>query len=218
MEMYCPECMAPLTSTDGATAFCRTHGGNYQVLFARHSIVIPPMPAVVSQGGAGPVLPPPISAQGVIPPVLGTRCVQHPDAPAVTLCHNCRAPACATCDFVFPGDIHLCPSCASNSRPQMSSGRRKLIPWSIGLALLGIAGLVGMVVLASASHNKESATAIGAGAMLVSFWPALIGLGLGVASMEKRLRTPGTVWIGIIGNALVVAIWILLMIVGAMKG
>jgi len=206
--------MAPLSSTDGATAFCRTHGGNYRILFARYSIVTPPPLPLPTGGGSAP--PVAQNLNGVIPPVLGTRCVQHPDAPAVTLCHNCRAPVCATCDFAFPGDIHLCPSCATNSRPQMSKGRRKLIPWSIGLAVVGLLGLVGMVVVITALHNKETAGAVAIGFQLISFWPAVIGLALGVSTIDKRLKTPGIIWIGIIGNGLVVAIWLLMIVIGVM--
>src|SRR4051794_4881542 len=125
MESFCPECMGPLASSDGQSAVCKLHGGSYRILFTRFAI--PGMPGSEINT---------VTADGT--PVTDARCVKHPDSPAVVFCHNCRAPSCATCDFVFPGDIHLCPECAVNSRPKMSSGRRKLIPWSIGLGILGI--------------------------------------------------------------------------------
>ena len=34
-EMLCPECMGPLETTDGKTARCTLHGGDYEILFSR---------------------------------------------------------------------------------------------------------------------------------------------------------------------------------------
>jgi hypothetical protein len=103
----------------------------------------------------------------------------------------------------------------------MSSGRRKLIPWSIGLAVVSIAGLVGGIVImamagAGGRANQVEAEALGGLCTIISFLPALVGLALGIAALDKRLKTPGTVWIGIVGCGVVTLIWLGLMVVGAL--
>lgn len=213
MEMYCPECMSPLVSGDGQTAVCPTHGGSYQILFARHPLAAPVVAGAAMSGAAG--APPPLAMAGA-PGLTGVQCARHPEVTAVAQCINCRSPVCQTCDFLFPGGVHLCPTCAANPRPQLSPGRKKLIPWSIGLAVLSIVGLAGMVVLVRIIPHVD-AQAIGAAGEFVSLLPAIVGLALGVASFDRRLRTPGVVWVGVIGNGVVLLIWLLLIIVGISK-
>ena len=214
MEMLCPECMGPLVSSDGQTATCRLHGGSYHILFSRYPLVAPPpVPELQSDGGVDLAPVATITAQ----PIPGVNCTQHPDVPAVFRCHSCHAPSCATCDFAFPGDIHLCPSCASNPRRQMSPRRKKLIPWSIGLAIFSMIGLVAMIVVGATLKNQVDAEAIGILGSWLSLLPALIGLALGVASREKRLATSGAVWIGIVGNGLVLLVWFVLIVVGLLN-
>ena len=214
MEMLCPECRGPLVSSDGQTATCRIHGGTYHILFSRYPLLAPPPPPVIQADGGVGLAPIATATAQAIP---GVFCTQHPDVPAVIRCHSCHAPSCATCDFAYPGDIHLCPSCASNPRRQMSPRRKKLIPWSIGLAVFSMIGFVAMIVVSATNRNKVDAEVIGALGGWFSLLPALIGLALGVASREKRLATSGVVWIGIVGNGLVLVVWFALMIVGIMN-
>jgi hypothetical protein len=96
VELLCPECLAPLESADGQTARCTTHGGEYQILFARQPFAAPAMAA----------MPPVILGEGAV-------CVQHPSVPALLTCDNCEAPMCATCDFPQATGLHLCPNCAT---------------------------------------------------------------------------------------------------------
>lgn len=210
MEMLCPECMAPLVSSDGQTAVCTTHGGNYRILFTRFPLAAPAVNAPSPESGE--VVGTAVAVAGATP-AASMRCSRHPDVPAIALCVNCRAPVCQTCDFMFPGGVHLCPSCAANPRPQISPGRRKLIPWSIGLAVFSFLGLIGSVALARVVPHAD-VQALGAVGELFSILPALIGVALGVAAIERRLRTPGIVYIGIVGNGVILLIWFLLIIVG----
>ena len=214
MEMLCPECMGPLVSSDGLTATCRIHGGSYHILFSRYAVIAPP-PLPEQQSIGGSALAP--VATATAQPIAGVNCTQHPDVPAVFRCLSCHAPSCATCDFAYPGDIHLCPSCAANPRRQMSPGRKKLIPWSIGLAIFSMIGLAAMILVAAVYKNQVDAEVIGALGSWLSLLPALIGLALGVASREKRLATPGVVWIGIVGNGVVLLVWFALLLVGLLS-
>lgn len=146
-------------------------------------------------------------------------CVKHHNSPAVAYCHSCRAPICATCDFAFPGGVHLCPACATNPKPQVSAKRKGLINWSIGLASWSVVILVAMFLMITSAQNRRDAEGMGMVAQFLSFFPAIVGLALGVGSFDRRLKTPGIVWIGVIGNGLVVVAWLLLVIVGlTMRG
>ena len=75
-----------------------------------------------------------------------------------------------------------------------------------------------MVVLIRESPAiRANAEAIGTAFVFLTLLPSIVGVALGVATFDRRLSTPGIVWVGIIGNGLVLLIWVLLMIVGAMR-
>ena len=225
--MFCPECMTPLDSRDGQTAVCPAHNGRYQILFSRYPTVA--MAARLSPGGP-PGIPPPLdpnsnaAVAGRLTAAFGAdvtpteKCTRHPESAAVTRCQVCRAPVCSTCLFTFPGGVNLCPSCAANPNPKTSAKRTKLIWWSAGLGIFSILGLGAMIVIAQQMHgDKEDAEAIGMIGVCLGLFPAIVGLALGVGAFDRRLKTPGTVWIGVICNGLVVGIWLLLMIIGMMR-
>src|SRR5947207_399167 len=56
--------------------------------------------------------PPPVTSS--VP--TGATCLQHPNLPATQSCKLCGKFMCATCDFVLPGEIHLCPACVAAPR------------------------------------------------------------------------------------------------------
>jgi hypothetical protein len=225
--------MAPLSSPDGQTAVCSTHGGRYQILFTRYPTVglVTVAPAAQKpRGYPSPVAqvssPMPGSNEAYAanlvdafggPEPLTVQCARHPDVQAVTYCQTCRTPVCATCVFIFPGGFQLCPTCAANPVPKMAPKRKGLMWWSIGLAIWSILGLIVMFVALTQMHERGQAEAIGGAMYLLSLLPALIGLALGVSTFDRRLATPGVVWFGIIGNGLVLVIWLLLMVVGMMR-
>jgi hypothetical protein len=234
MELLCPECMAPLVTADGRTATCTTHGGTYQILFSRYPIAGParqfmPAPgmtpgalglgsgdlAALAQAATQARAPYPVSiAEGMA--LEGAVCITHPTVPAVARCQTCRAPVCSTCVFVFPGGVHLCPACASNPAPQISPRRRNLGWWSVAMSVVAIGATVGIFVLGAITRNREE-TAAGAGLLgIVAFSAGLTGIGLGVATFDKRMSTPVAGWIGVIGNGFVLLVWLLLIIVGLM--
>lgn len=245
MEMLCPECMTPLISTDGETARCPAHGAVFQILFTRYPVVsrapvAPAVPAGVPAGVRPPPLPPlnepaqdsmeyelapqitPVGSAipAAIPPAakLALKCQTHPAADAVACCQSCGAPVCATCDFLFPGNLHLCPNCATNPRQKMSSGRKKLVAWSVGLAIWNTLGVILLFVgaLSGMAKDKQSEEALGIVLSLFFLMPTLIGLALGIASIEKRMSNAALAWVGAIWNGVILAIWILLMAIGNM--
>lgn len=234
MDMLCPECMGSLVSSDGQTAVCSTHGGRYQILFSRYPAAAPLPLAPLPQRMDGPMgsgddlaslAAAAAAANARVPassyemqPITGAFCISHPASPAVCYCQTCRAPVCATCVFVFPGGIQLCPACASNPRPQVSPRRKRLVWWSVGLGIWCLLSLITMVVLVRQNPtNKADVDAIGTAFVFLTLLPSIIGVALGVATFDRRLSTPGIVWVGIISNGLVLLIWVLLMILGSMR-
>ena len=141
-------------------------------------------------------------------------CARHPESPAVTRCFTCKAALCTTCDFAFPGGIHLCPSCATNPRPQVSPKRRILIWWSIILGACSLLTMAGFFVAIVAMRGSSDAASMASVFVVISLFAALIGVALGTASFDRRLKTPGYVWFGVISNGVVLLIWLLLIIVG----
>lgn len=198
--------MAPLTSADGQTAVCATHGGTYQILFARTPL---------GASAAGPTDP---ASPVDLKEISGTNCINHPTAAAVARCQTCQSPVCATCVFSYPGGTHLCPNCVANYTPRVSPKRIKLIVVSMALGVLGLA-LLGLFLLLArnlrgASDQDKQAVGMLFIALLV---PAIGGLGVGLTARDRRAGTPVSLWIAIALNAFVIILWALLIIVGLAK-
>ena len=151
---------------------------------------------------------------GAVP--VGQMCANHSTAPAVRTCLSCGAAICETCTFTFPGNVFVCPGCATKPRNTVSSGRRKLLIWAYAMAVWSTAGLVIIFsgLLAPYMTSPEAEEAIGGIAMLLIFFPGLIGLGLSFATREKNLPNPGAVWGAVIWNSIIVAILLLLSFIG----
>ncbi|KKM72123.1 hypothetical protein LCGC14_1423650 [marine sediment metagenome] len=141
----------------------------------------------------------------------GTKCQRHPQADAVHLCQACRAPVCATCDFSFPGGVHLCPTCAVSPRKGLSPKRKKLVGIALALAIWATAGTVLLFSGVAVEAGEAGAMVIG---ILVAM-PAIIGGGVGLACFERRLGNPPIVWVVAIWNIILLAIMVILSIVGS---
>lgn len=141
-------------------------------------------------------------------------CRQHVTSPAVALCHSCKAPVCATCDFQFPGGLHFCPACATKTTAPLSSTRKTMLGWSIVAAVWVTVALVVLFsgTLAEAAENEPGATIIGSLIMI----PALIGLALSIGSMDRRAGNPPLVWIAVIWNVVLTVGWLVLCVIGLM--
>jgi hypothetical protein len=148
----------------------------------------------------------------------GAQCVNHPAVPAVTRCFECHSPICMTCDFAFEGAIHLCPACATNPKQKLSPGRKAKIFWSMGLGGGSLVCFLGSIILARMSGPADQATVqmLGCFLMLMGV-AALVGLILGLTSFSRKAHNPGYIWVGIVLNTIVVALFVLLMIAGLMR-
>ncbi len=127
---------------------------------------------------------------------------------------------CATCDFLLPGNYHVCPTCATAPQTALSPKRKKMLIGSFALAawctLFWVAVFSGM--FRSFITDKDSQQAFGFVLMIILVVPSIIGLALGLSSMDRRLPNTIAMWIATAWNGLILAGFILLVIIGLMKG
>ena len=169
-----------------------------------------------AQPAAGAWAPVATTPTGPATAPMGAKCQYHQSASAVHLCSECKAPICRTCVFEFSPAVHLCPTCAT--KPQKLSSKRKTAAiWSVALAAWSTVALVALFVWAAVLSEAE-AEALGAAMGIISLLPALVGVGLGIGGIERRLSNPTLVWVGVIWSGAVVAVWILLILVGTFMG
>jgi len=268
MEMYCPECLGPMVTTDGKSARCTLHGGMYRILFWREGPRAPrrPVPDFVPAVDASAPNPSPYASPApairscawhpavhaphtcaacltsicetcsftqpdgrrlcpdcAVPgpmfdapsPLAGVVCSNHSEVQAVAKCHVCGRPVCATCDFAMPGNIHVCPNCASKRDPGLSKKRKGLLYWSYALAIWStLAVALWFAALANMNANGPDVAALGALIYLVAFIPSLIGTALGVGTFDRRLSNPASIWGAVIWNGAILSMLLLLTIVG----
>ncbi len=162
---------------------------------------------------------PPKAAAGPLVPA-GVCCVQHPQLQATAQCKTCGAFMCDTCKFEVPGGICICPACAASPRTTLSPKRKKMLIGSYALAVwctvvmgaLMAGAFKGMVT------DKDDEEMFGYVLMLILVAPAIVGISLGVGVMDRRLPNTMAMWIVTIWNGVILGAFILLMIVGIMKG
>lgn len=145
------------------------------------------------------------------------RCVNHPEIDATQRCRQCRAAICATCDFVFPGDVHLCPTCATTttSRP-LASSRKTTLAASFVAALFTTAVLVAAPLGAfeSAAQDEAFVQLLG----MVVLVSVVLGLGLSLASLDGRAGNPPACWLSAAWNVVLAVIFFGRIVVAMIAG
>jgi predicted Zn finger-like uncharacterized protein len=169
--------------------------------------------ALVNTGQAGSD----VILQPAVP--VGQFCVQHPEVQAVQMCKVCGSAMCATCDFVFPGNIHLCPTCATSPQKGLKGKRRTYLTWSY---ILGVESTLATLFFVSGAAVKSvgsdvDAEALGLVMTFTMLIPAVIGTALGCSAMERHSK-PASVWVATLWNGALVAVYILLIIIGLTMG
>jgi hypothetical protein len=146
-------------------------------------------------------------------------CAQHPQVKATQQCKFCGGFMCPTCDFSFPDEMHLCPACASKSEDGLSPRRKKFLIGSFALAAWTTIGMVCLVsgAMSGLASSKEDKAALGYALLLFVLGPAITGLSLGVCAKHSRMGNPPSIWIAITWNAILVASFVILMLIGLTK-
>ena len=165
--------------------------------------------------------PEPASRRGISAVALAVqdrKCPQHPNVAAVQVCQICGTPMCATCDFLLPGNMHVCPTCATKPHTSLSPKRKRMLIGSFALAgwcTLVMAALMGGL-FRSMAESKADEEAFGLLLTFILLIPSIVGTALGVGSMDRRLSNTFAMWIATIWNGIILGGFILLMIVGMM--
>ena len=184
-----------------------------------------PQPAVApGQPGMVPVHAPAATVQPAVPaqpPPLpdGSACRQHTTVAAVCRCSKCANPACTTCAFWLPDGLVLCPDCvvAADSSSGLSGRRKLAVWWSLGLAIFATSvPLLGLLATLGLGGDEEQAAAIaGVAVVVLGFFPALVGMGLGAGAIRWGKKNPALPWVGLIWNAVIVTPILFLILIGA---
>lgn len=143
----------------------------------------------------------------------GVNCRFHPEVPASARCRACGAPVCVTCDFVFPGGVHCCPTCATATSRPLGSSRKALVGWSLAAAAW-VTVMLALLLLGTFAEFVESP----GGDMLIGMLilvPGLAGTGLAFGSLDRRAGNPPIVWVTVIWNSITLAVWLALCVIGA---
>jgi hypothetical protein len=154
----------------------------------------------------------------VNPSAQNQQCRQHPNVAAVQICRLCGDPMCATCDFLLPGNLHVCPSCATKPQTALSPKRKGMLIASFALAVWGTLVMAALMtgVFRGMGRDPEGQQALGLLLILIWVIPAIIGTSLGVGAMDRRLSNRMAMWIAAIWNGLILGIFIVLTIIGLM--
>ncbi|HEV7671879.1 MAG TPA: hypothetical protein VGS22_25435 [Thermoanaerobaculia bacterium] len=147
-------------------------------------------------------------------PAPRAQCAYHPDSPAVVSCKLCSRWICATCDFALPGDVHLCPSCIeTQSTVDVNPKRKKwsyialaLAAWSTFLSLLLFVGVFNSLL------NSEGGEAFDRVITTLIFWPCVIGTGLAMGALDKKLKNTGLMKAALWWNAAIGGVFLLLIL------
>jgi hypothetical protein len=173
----------------------------------------PPAPISPLRMAPSYYAPPPPRAPPQIATLKGLNCLQHPEIGAVQICQVCAAPMCATCEFVLPGDAHVCPRCVLAPPQRMSGGRKTMLMFSYGLAVMSTLG-IGLLFSGALAEGSREDRIIAALVGILIFIPTVIGTALSIAVFDRRLPNPGSLWGAAIWNGLLMLIMIFLVIIG----
>ena len=125
---------------------------------------------------------------------------------------------CATCDFEFPGNIHVCPTCVSKKPQGLSARRRTTLIWSYVIACWTTFAMFLLMsgAFAGAVSTQAELEVFGMIIGVLIIIPAIIGTALSVSVLDRRLSNPPSVWGAIVWNGLVLLAFLLLSIIGNM--
>ena len=168
-------------------------------------------PAESSDLGSTPLAPenkPALLSASVANAPIGVPCGNHPEMSASVRCVECSTPICSTCDFSFPGGVHLCPKCATSVSEHLGPKRKTGVVWSYilaGAATLFLA-LMSFALFAGeyGPGNETAPFVLGGFAAII----ALIGALLSFSRMDNRLGNPPMIIGAAIWNSIIMVLWL----------
>jgi uncharacterized protein YbaR (Trm112 family) len=213
-NLVCPECRGELALQEDGNAQCLVHGGSYQVLFRREAAVPPPAGNTPTIGRSGIVRPAVLFEKRA----LG-ECAQHPGQDAFVRCGSCGALVCPTCDFALPGNQHACPKCVASAASRgLSPKRKKMMFGAYGLAVWSMFAFGLSMILAAGPHSEAEQQGIGYIMTLIVLAPSIAGAALGFGALDKRRGNSLALWVAALWNLLLIVGFLMLSLIGLMRG
>lgn len=212
----CPKCATPVCTTCSFDVYGTAYCGDCAI--AEANAVNAARPARGDFSASGGILNLSGAAQAAPREREGLgKCLQHPEVDGVASCKLCWKAACATCDFSFPGDVHLCPLCVeTQSSADVSPRRRKLSNWALVCAVWSTIFFVLLLSGAFASYFTDPDTARIADLVVTNaiLWPLLAGTGLSLSALDPKLRSTGLMKAAAWWNCVVGGLFYLLILAG----
>ncbi len=150
------------------------------------------------------------------PALRELKCVNHSGVAAARRCGYCGSGICETCAFTFPGELHLCPTCATQPSPAVLERKKKFLVWAYVGAIFGTLTIVGSVLYgASAAMSGDQADEAVYG-LLGWLMFASVGTGLACSNLA-RTRGVTSSWslrTALIWNWVLAAMLVVLIIAG----
>jgi hypothetical protein len=148
---------------------------------------------------------------------LSEICTFHPEVQAAARCRTCRKAVCETCAFRARMGVY-CPDCASapdeaRRKDTTVKGVTSLICGVVGLLLFGVA-FVGTAFCEEPKSAEALWMVLGSLALIAG----LVSVGMGFTSRDPARGRSMIGLIGLIIGFLVLAIYALLVIAGAVAG
>jgi len=165
-----------------------------------------------------------VAARRTVPPVMpdfslqGKQCVNHPGVAAACFCRSCDAPVCETCTFKFPGNVHVCPSCAASPRTELGARQTKYLVGSFVCAVVATLLVAFTFFLLPQQQTQKEAEVIGTVVVFAVIGLSIAGTALSTAARIPRQPTPVGVWVALAWNVMLLAGMVLLCLAGALMG
>lgn len=133
------------------------------------------------------------------PPLHELKCVNHTGVAAARRCGYCGSGICETCTFTFPGELKLCPKCATEPSMAVLERKKKFLVWAYVGASVGTLTLAGSVLYgARAVQGDPGDEAV----YSLIGWLLLASVGTGLACANLA-RTRGATSSGSLRAALI---------------
>ncbi|MBN1673667.1 MAG: hypothetical protein JXR37_21650 [Kiritimatiellae bacterium] len=147
----------------------------------------------------------------------GRVCAYHPEMPVRQRCSMCQAGICVTCDFEFPINIHVCPKCVEAAMNKVSADRKRA---AVGALVLATWSTIGMVVIFTGllARLVQNELYLALADLFLFLVPCLVGTGIGVGAIERRLRNPPYVWVAAVWNLILFGVLFFQMVINNLMG
>jgi len=150
------------------------------------------------------------------PALRELTCVNHNSVAAARRCGYCGAGICETCAFTFPGDLHLCPTCATQPSPAVLERKKKFLVWGYVGAIFGTLTTIGLVYYGATARSDGGQADEAVTGFLGLMWMGSVATGL-ICSNLARTRGVTSSWslrAALIWNWFLTALIVVSMIAG----